>query len=223
MPQLTPAEVDAFLDEPGHLLRVGTVDDDGFPRVVPIWFIRRDDEILFTPRGPSVFLANIRRDPRVGLSIDEDPLPYRKVTVRGTARIVHDVGDDDEWRDLYRSIAKRYVPAEVADAYVDDTIDQPRALIGVPLGGDSRVDDVADARRRRGRHRHLAPPLLPRRHAHGASSPTAGRRRVADVRVPGAGRPCGTHSVSSKHSDGNAGQEVSAVARTTRSPCAAPA
>ena len=52
MPQLTSAEIDAFLDEPGHLLRVGTVDDDGFPRVVPIWFIRHDDEILFTPRGP---------------------------------------------------------------------------------------------------------------------------------------------------------------------------
>ena len=135
MPQLTSAEVDAFLEEPGHLLRVGTVDDDGFPRVVPIWFIRRDDEILFTPRGPSVFLANIRRDPRVGLSIDEDPLPYRKVTVRGTARIVHDVGNDDEWRDLYRSIAKRYVADEAADAYVNDTVDQPRALIGVPLNG----------------------------------------------------------------------------------------
>ena len=139
MPQLTSDEADAFLDEPGHLLRVGTVDDDGFPRVVPIWFIRRDEEILFTPRGPSVFLANIRRDPRVGLSIDEDPLPYRKVTVRGTAHVVHDVGDDDVWRDLYRSIAKRYVPEDVADAYVDETIDQPRALIGVPIGGDSRV------------------------------------------------------------------------------------
>ena len=139
MPQMTTAEMDAFLEEPGHLLRVGTVDDDGFPRVVPIWYIRGDDEILFTPRGPSVFLANIRRDPRVGLSIDEDPLPYRKVTVRGTARIVHDVGNDDEWRDLYRAIAKRYVPAEAADAYVDDTIDQPRALIAVPLGDESRT------------------------------------------------------------------------------------
>lgn len=139
MPQLTPAEIDAFLDEPGHLLRVGTVDDDGFPRVVPIWFIRRDDEILFTPRGPSVFLANIRRDPRVGLSIDEDPLPYRKVTVRATARIVHDIGNDDVWRDLYRAIAKRYVPPEAADAYVDDTIDQPRALIAVALVEGSRT------------------------------------------------------------------------------------
>jgi PPOX class probable F420-dependent enzyme len=139
MPVLSPSEVDAFLDEPGHLLRLATTDEDGFPRLVPIWFIRRDDEILFTPRGPSVFLANIRRDPRVALSIDEDPLPYRKVTVQGTARIVHDLGADDEWRELYRMIAKRYVPAEGADAYVDNTIDQPRALIGVPLGGASRL------------------------------------------------------------------------------------
>ena len=83
MPQLSAAEIDAFLDEPGHLLRLATIDDDGYPRVVPIWFIRQGDDLLFTPRGPSVFLANIRRDPRVGLSIDEDPLPYRKVTVRG--------------------------------------------------------------------------------------------------------------------------------------------
>ena len=139
MPQLTTDEAAAFLDEPGHLLRLATVDADGFPRLVPIWFVRRDDELLFTPRGPSVFLANIRRDPRVGVSIDEDPLPYRKVTVQGTARIVHDLGEDDVWRDLYRTIAKRYVPAEGADAYVDSTIDQPRALVGVPLGTPSRT------------------------------------------------------------------------------------
>jgi hypothetical protein len=82
-----------------------------------------------------VFLADIRRDPRVGLSIDEDPLPYRKVTIRGTARILHEPGNDDEWRDLYRSIAKRYVDAEAADAYVDNTIDQPRALVAVAMTG----------------------------------------------------------------------------------------
>lgn len=136
MPKLTDHEVGTFLDERGHLLRVGTVDGDGFPRVVPIWFIREGDDILFTPRGPSVFLANIRRDPRVGLSIDEDPLPYRKVTVRGTARIVHEPGNDDAWRDLYRAIAKRYVDDDVADAYVDNTIDQPRALIAVAMSAN---------------------------------------------------------------------------------------
>src|SRR5262245_54465426 len=96
MPTLRADAITAFPDEPGHLLRLATVDDDGTPRVVPIWFIRQGDEILFTPRGPSVFLANLRRQPRVGLSIDEEALPYRKVTIQGTARIVHDVGADDE-------------------------------------------------------------------------------------------------------------------------------
>jgi PPOX class probable F420-dependent enzyme len=138
MPKLTKEELDQFLDEPGHLLRIGTIDADGYPSVLPIWFIRQGDDVLFTPRGPSAFLQDIRRDPRVGLSIDEDPLPYRKVTIRGTARIVHEPGNDDEWRDLYRRTAKRYVDEEAADAYVDGTIDQPRALVAVSLT-DSRV------------------------------------------------------------------------------------
>jgi len=135
VPVMTAAEVAEFLDEPGHLLRLATVDADGMPRVVPIWFIHRDGDIFFTPRGPATFLANLRRDPRVGLSIDEDPLPYRKVTVQGSARLVNDVGEDDVWRDLYREIAYRYVDKDAADAYVDATIDQPRALLAVPLNG----------------------------------------------------------------------------------------
>ena len=105
------------------------------PRVVPTWFVGVEGEVLFTPRAPAAFLANIRRDARIGLSIDEEALPYRKVTVQGRARIVHEPGADDVWRDLYRTIAKRYVPAEAADAYVDGTIDQPRALVAVPLVG----------------------------------------------------------------------------------------
>ncbi len=133
MPRLTAAEMEGFLLEPGHLLRIGTADPDGMPRVAPTWFIYRDGEIYFTPRSTSAFLENLRRDPRVGLSIDEEPLPYRKVTLQGRARIVYEPGRDDEWRDLYRAIAQRYVPADVAEAYIQDTIDQPRALLAVTL------------------------------------------------------------------------------------------
>lgn len=149
MPRLTTPEIDAFLTEPGHLLRLATVDEDGWPRVVPTWFQYVDGQILFTPRQESVFLGNLRRDPRVGLSVDEDPLPYRKVTVQGRARILHDVGEDDVWRDRYRAIAGRYIPEEAVEAYVTDTIDQPRALLAVPLA-DSRLSTwrmpVADER-----------------------------------------------------------------------------
>jgi len=130
---MTADEVRSFLDEPGHLVRIGTVDDDGSPRVVPTWFIRQGEDIVFTPRAPAVFLANLRRDQRVGLSIDEDSLPYRKVSVQGTARTLYEPGADDEWRDLYRAIACRYVPTDVAEAYLQSTVDQPRALIAVAL------------------------------------------------------------------------------------------
>jgi PPOX class probable F420-dependent enzyme len=133
MPKLTDDEVVAFLQEPGRLVRVATVDEDGMPRNVPIWFILHDGMVVFTPRDRSVFLGNLLRDPRVGLTIDEEPLPYRKVTIQGRAELLHPPGEDDAWRDLYRDIAARYVPREEADAYVDNTIDQPRALLGVPL------------------------------------------------------------------------------------------
>lgn len=137
---MTSAEVDGFLAEPGHLVRVATVDADGMPRNVPIWFIVHEGRVVFTPRAHSVFLANLLRDPRVGLTIDEEPLPYRKVTIQGRAELLYPTGRDDEWRDLYRQIAYRYVPVERADEYVDGTIDQPRALLGVALSGaKSRV------------------------------------------------------------------------------------
>ncbi|MPY94652.1 MAG: hypothetical protein GEV08_16800 [Acidimicrobiia bacterium] len=138
MPKMSTAEVHAFLDEPAHLVRIGTTDDDGWPRVVPTWFRLLDDQVFFTPRHESVFLANLRLDPRLSLSIDEDALPYRKVTVQGTARMVHDVGEDDDWREQYRDIARRYIPEDRVQAYVEGTIDQPRALLSVPLDS-SRV------------------------------------------------------------------------------------
>jgi nitroimidazol reductase NimA-like FMN-containing flavoprotein (pyridoxamine 5'-phosphate oxidase superfamily) len=133
MPVMSDSEVEAFLNEPGHLVRVATVDEDGMPRNVPIWFILHDGKIAFTPRVRSVFLANLIRDPRVGLTIDEEALPYRKITLQGRAEMLYEPGQDDAWRDLYRAIAYRYVPKEQADNYVDGTIDQPRALLAVPL------------------------------------------------------------------------------------------
>ena len=140
MPGLTPTEMDEFLAEPGHLLRIATVDADGMPRNLPIWHIVHDGRVVFTPRERSVFLANVLRDPRVGLTIDEETSPYRKVTIQGRAELLHPVGEDDVWRDLYREIAARYIPRREADAYVDATIDEPRALLGVSLDpGQSKI------------------------------------------------------------------------------------
>lgn len=137
MPYLKAAERNAFLAEPGVLMRVAVVRADGSPLVTPIWFIHEvSDEgshVYFTPREQSEWFACLRRDPRVALCIDEQLMPYRKVIAEGQAQLVHDVGEDDAWRELYRRIAGRYVPPEAADAYVQNTIEQPRGLYRLDL------------------------------------------------------------------------------------------
>ncbi|WP_420452221.1 pyridoxamine 5'-phosphate oxidase family protein [Ilumatobacter sp.] len=134
MPGLTTDELTAFLDEPGHLLRLGTNGTDGVPRVVPIWFVHRDGAIWFTPRARSAWLADLRADRAVCATIDETAAPMRKLIARGTAELVHDLGEDDEWRPMYREIAYRYTSERFADAYVEDTIDEERALLRLDLG-----------------------------------------------------------------------------------------
>ena len=180
------AEVDAFLDEPGHLLRVGTIDADGFPRVVPIWFIRqrrRDPVHARVARRSSWPTSAATR--ASGCRSTRTRCRTARSPCAATARIVHDVGQRRRVARPVPLIAKRYVPDEAADAYVNDTIDQPRALIAVSLTRRRQPHhDVADAGRRRGRHRHLAPAVLPRRHAHGRSSPTAATGRDAYVPDP---------------------------------------
>ncbi len=133
MPRLTQSERAEFLDAPGILCRIATVRPDGAPTVTPAWFIFRDDQVLVTPRTMSAWLANVRRDCRVSITIDEEAMPYRKVRVEGCIRILYVVGRDDEWRDLYRQIARRYVDAEAAESYIQQTIDQPRALLSLDL------------------------------------------------------------------------------------------
>jgi PPOX class probable F420-dependent enzyme len=138
MPVMNDEERDAFLAEPGVLMRISVVREDGSPLVTPIWFVYEDGAIYFTPRAASEWFRCLRRDPRVALCIDEQPLPYRKVLLEGRAELVHDLGEDDAWRDRYRRIAGRYVPAREAEAYIQNTIDQPRGLFRLRLA-DARV------------------------------------------------------------------------------------
>ena len=135
MPPLSASERAELLQQPSILCRIATIKSDGAPHVTPIWFICEDDSVFVTPRAESAWLGHIRHDPRVALTIDDQLTPYRKVTIEGTAALTNDLGEDDQWRDLYRRIACRYVPPEAAEAYIQNTIDQPRALLRIPFEG----------------------------------------------------------------------------------------
>lgn len=133
MPKLSQKEMQEFLAERGNMARLATLRADGAPSVVPVWFVFEGGRILITPRKYSAFYANVQRDPRVAITIDESAGSYRKVLVEGVAEILFKPGNDDRWRDIYRRITCRYVDDQSADYYLSETLDQPRALIGVDL------------------------------------------------------------------------------------------
>jgi PPOX class probable F420-dependent enzyme len=133
MPKLTREERDEFLNTRGILCRIATIRPDGSPYVTPAWYLCRDGRVYITPRARSAWYADIERDPRVSITIDEEAHPYRKVRLDGAITIDYTPGNDDEWRDTYRDIAKRYVPDEGAENYIQETIDQPRALLSIGL------------------------------------------------------------------------------------------
>ncbi len=58
--------------------------DDGSPHSVPVWIdIDDHDRPVFYKENDSVGLRNLRRDPRVAISITDVEDPYRSVLIRG--------------------------------------------------------------------------------------------------------------------------------------------
>ena len=94
MPAMTRSERDAFLAEPGVILHLATLRADGSPRLALMWFIHEEGAIWFTPRAQSQWLDDLRRDTRCALVIDEQPLPYRKVSPDGRAELAFELGVD---------------------------------------------------------------------------------------------------------------------------------
>ena len=104
MPRLNDDELDRLLRR-SPIVHIATTGADGAPFVVPVAYLYRDGEILLTAREKVSWLANIRRDPRVCLSVDQIRYPLAKVTIRGEAEIRYEPGQDDRWREVRLPIA----------------------------------------------------------------------------------------------------------------------
>jgi PPOX class probable F420-dependent enzyme len=87
---------------------LATVMPDGTPQVTPVWVDHEDGEYVLvnTARGRRKE-KNIRRDPKVGVSVLDPDDPYRYVSVRGTAELTEEgaVEHIDE-------LAQRYMGVE---------------------------------------------------------------------------------------------------------------
>jgi PPOX class probable F420-dependent enzyme len=66
---------------------------DGSPQSVPVWVGREEDRVLICTGEGSLKAKNIRRDPRVALSIVDFHDPYKEAQLRG--RVVERRPDGD--------------------------------------------------------------------------------------------------------------------------------
>jgi len=104
----------AIPDEAKHLFEnkdfahVATVNKDGSPQVSAVWIALDGDLITFNTANGRVKPSNLRRDPRVAISIHGQDNPYENLIVQGkVVEITPDGADAD-----IDALAKRYLDAD---------------------------------------------------------------------------------------------------------------
>ncbi len=112
-----------FLNEM-HVGRISTIDENGYPQVIPMNFVLLNDMIYMHSHIKGEKLNNIKREPKAGFEVDRELefLPsyftsphdasvadtlYISVVVKGTARIVQ---DRSEKAMALNALMKKYQP-----------------------------------------------------------------------------------------------------------------
>jgi PPOX class probable F420-dependent enzyme len=96
---------DRRIMEGPNFASVATVMPDGSPHVSTIWIDLDGDDVVFNTSEGRVKTANLRRDPRVAISVFDQNDPYEQVVVHGT---VVDLTHDGAREHIDR-LAKKYL------------------------------------------------------------------------------------------------------------------
>lgn len=86
-----------------------TVNADGAPQVTPVWVDYEDGHLLVDAAIGTLKERNVRRDPRVAITITEHDNPYRKVDIRG--EVVGFIEGEEAIAQMDR-LAQRYLGME---------------------------------------------------------------------------------------------------------------
>jgi PPOX class probable F420-dependent enzyme len=83
---MTDEEIQAFLEEQ-RTLQVATIDHDGYPHLVAMWYVLLKHEITFWTYAKSQKALNLRRDPRLTCLVEtgEQYNELRGVQIKGRA------------------------------------------------------------------------------------------------------------------------------------------
>ncbi|WP_406239355.1 PPOX class F420-dependent oxidoreductase [Nocardia sp. NBC_01009] len=88
------------------LAHLASILPDGAPHSVPVWIGTHGDHIAILTGPGSHKARNLRRDPRVALSLTPADNPFQPVTIRG--RVVEWIEGDAAWAVIDR-ISTKYI------------------------------------------------------------------------------------------------------------------
>ena len=94
MPQVIPENY-ADLFEKQAFGNLGTLMKDGSPQVTPVWVDYDGKHVRFNSAKGRVKDKNIRRDPRVAITLQDPANPYRYLEIRGKVIEITENGADD--------------------------------------------------------------------------------------------------------------------------------
>jgi PPOX class probable F420-dependent enzyme len=112
------------------IAHLASVLPDGAPHSVPVWIGTHGDHVAILTGPGSRKARNLRRDPRVALSLTPVDNPFQPVIVRG--RVVEWLDGDEAWTIIDR-IAMKYIgsPYTRDEERVVALIEPERQTIGM--------------------------------------------------------------------------------------------
>lgn len=114
MKTLSRTECLEFMMASPRTAKIATVRKDGRPHVAPIWFYLDGDVLYFTTWHTTAKAANISRDPRICLVVDDETPPFGFVQYEGVASFVDDPETLLYWA---TKIGGRYMGEDQAEAF----------------------------------------------------------------------------------------------------------
>jgi PPOX class probable F420-dependent enzyme len=90
------------------IAHLATVLPDGSPHSVPVWVAAHGDRIVFLTGPDKLKARNLRRDPRMALSIAPIDNPFTPVVIRG--RVVEWLEGDAAW-EIIDQLCMKYTGA----------------------------------------------------------------------------------------------------------------
>lgn len=112
------------------IAHLATILPDGSPHTVPIWIGVHNDRIVFLTGPDSRKARNLRRDPRVALSLTAPDNPFEPVIVRGL--VIEWLDGEAAW-EIIDQLATKYTgaPYPRGQARVVAVIEPIRQIVGI--------------------------------------------------------------------------------------------